>query len=102
MSNIGEFMAQALFQAASPVVNMTKDNRKIIIGHIQAQPEYGKEMKVLETLLSPSSEGDNKVDVNYSVRTTSPVVAIQSLDSIYILKVTTQSGRTYIVEVMGH
>jgi len=102
MSNIGEFIVQSHGQVTCPVVNRrTKDNRRIIIGYIQTQPSYGMEMKVLETRLSPSSEGSNNVDVNYSVHTTSPVVAIEHLDSIYVLKVTTQSGHIYIVEVMG-
>ena len=101
MSNLGEFMARSVGQAACPTVDMTKDNRQVIIGHVRVQPEIGKEMKVLETVMSPSAEGGNKVDVNYSVRTASPVTDMQALDGLYLWNVTTQSGRTYIVEVMG-
>ena len=101
MSKFGESMAQALGQAACPVADMTKDHRHVIIGHVRVQPEIGKEMKVLETFMTPSTKGDNLVDVNHSVRTTSPVTDMQAMDGIYLWKVQTQSGRTYIVEVMG-
>lgn len=101
MSNFGEFMARSIGQTACPTVDMTKDNRQVIIGHVRVLPEIGKEMKVLETILSPSAEGGNKVDVSYSVRTTSTVTDMLSLDGLYLWNVTTQSGRTYIVEVMG-
>lgn len=101
MSNFGEFMARSIGQATCPTVDMTKDNRHVIIGHVRVMPEIGKEMKVLETILSPSTKGGNNVDVNYSVRTTSPVTDMQVMDGLYLWKVQTQSGRTYIIEIMG-
>ena len=81
------------------VSNARSDLRTIIIGHVRVRPEIGKQMKVVETILTPA--GGEKVKVDYNVRTSSTVVNIEVMDGLSLLKVNTASGRTYIVEVMG-
>ena len=75
------------------------DLRNIIIGHVRVQPEIGKEMKVIETIISPSD--GNNVNVSCHVRTSTRVTDMEAMDGLYLWKVNTESGRTYIVEVMG-
>lgn len=79
--------------------NARSDLRNIIIGHVCVRPEVGKQMKVLETILTPA-DGEN-VNVSCTTRTSSTVVRVETMDGLYLLKVKTSSGRTYIVEVMG-
>lgn len=75
------------------------DLRNIIIGHVRLQPEIGKEMKVIETIVSPSDE--NNVNVSCHIRMSTRVTDMEPMDGPYLWKVNTESGRTYIVEVMG-
>lgn len=81
------------------VSNARSDLRSIIIGHVRVRPEIGKQMKVVETILTPA--GGENVNVVYNVHTSSTVVNIEVMDGLSLLKVKTASGRTYIVEVMG-
>lgn len=72
-----------------------EDLRNILVGHVCTQPEIGKEMSVVETTLSREK---NNVSVSYHIRTSTRVTHIDPLDGFRVLKVKTESGRTYIVE----
>ena len=71
------------------------DLRNIIIGYVKERPQVGLPMKLLEFHFSE--------DGNYqpSWRNTTEVTSVKCMDGLWLLKVTTESGRDYIVEVMG-
>ena len=72
--------------------------RNIIIGNVWIQPEIGKKMNVI-VIRSIKSNGEN-VKIKYNLRISTKVIQMEPIDGLSLWKVTTQSGRTYIVEVM--
>lgn len=77
------------------IAERRSDLRNIIIGYVKEQPQNGSPMKVLEFHFS--EDGDYRP----SWRNTSRVTSVKCMDGLWLFDVTTESGRNYIVEVMG-
>ena len=70
-------------------------SNSIIIGYVKGMPTIGVPMLMLEFHFFKNGE-----EYQPSWRTTSKVVAIQTVEDSELLAVVTESGRKYIVEKM--
>jgi len=79
------------------VFNYRKD-RDVILGYVRIRPMVGMTMEVIEVIFSRTK--DNRLIADFNTRTTTTVIEVMPIDGVYIWKVRTRTGRTYIVEAI--